>query len=114
MSIDERTPDSVGRTVRAEIARRLERERRTPVDVSDGHTLESLGISSIELFDLAGRLEELLGVDPFEQSYSVNDIRTVGDLCVAYYRACSNAATGTDDILRASRRRAETRRRRMP
>jgi len=104
--------DEVARVVRDEIARLLERTHRAPVQVADADRLDALGISSIELFDLAGGLEERLGVDPFEGSYSLSDVRTVDDLCRAYCDACSDSA-GRDETLQSSRRRAEARRRQL-
>jgi acyl carrier protein len=114
MATDRPTREEIGRAVRAEIGRRVDGRRAAPVEISDSHTLEALGIASLELFDLAGRLEERLGVDPFEQSFSLNDIRTVADLCRAYDACISNRANAgqQDDVLLASRRRAEARLRR--
>jgi acyl carrier protein len=109
--------EQIERAVRDEIADRIERRQGTSSIISNEQTLEALGIDSLGLLELVDSLETRLGVNPFEQAYSVNDARTVGDLCRAYRGVSSEGAvanTVSDDTLLSTRRRAETRRRRSP
>jgi acyl carrier protein len=116
MATERPTIEHIERAIRDEIADRIEDRRGSRPIVSDELTLEALGIDSLALHELVDRLETTLGVNPFEHMYSVNDAKTVGDLCRAYraFRDPAAADHDSDDTLVATRRRAEARRRRSP
>jgi acyl carrier protein len=112
MSSDRLADGNTARVVRAEIARRL---KATPDDLAlrDDQTFEALGLGSLDLMELVDSLESALQVDPFAGQFSLNDVRTVGDLCRAYDTTLDGQAPPNDpaDPLLASRARAEARRR---
>ena len=84
------------------------------MDPPNDQSFEALGLGSLDLLELVDSLETTLCANPFEQTHSLNDMRTVGDLCHAYRTAlCEGAETtnSQDDILLASMRRAGARRR---
>ena len=112
MATERLNHEDVGRIVRAEIARRLKGDVVQPARL-DNETLEALGMGSLDVMELADSLETILRVDPFDRALSLNDVRTVGDLCRAYQAALGADAQGNghDDPLIASRARAEARRR---
>jgi acyl carrier protein len=117
MATDGPTIEQIERAIRDEIADRIEHRHGNRPIVSDDQTLEALGIDSLGLHELVDSLESTLRLNPFELMYSVNDAKTVGDLCRAYRAAFSDPAVaelGSDDPLVATQRRAEARRRRSP
>jgi acyl carrier protein len=62
----------------------------SPLSLDD--SLVELGLNSLFLAQLLIQLELELGVDPFEDRFSITDMRTVRDLVNAYERALSPAA----------------------
>lgn len=62
----------------------LERER---------HLTTDLGLKPLDLAQLVAVLEFSLRVDPFARLVSVADVRTAGDLCVAYEKCLASADT---------------------
>lgn len=114
MPIDPRALAIMEQTIRDEIAARVERRHGSRPIVMAEQTLESLGIDSLDLHELVDELEVKTRLNPFERSWSVNDMRTVDDLCRAYATAAGGASADAiaDETLLASRRRAEARRRR--
>ena len=117
MATDRPSIDQIDRAIRDEIADRIEHRQGSRPIVSDELTLEAVGIDSLGLHELVDSLETTLRLNPFEQMYSINDTKTVGDLCRAYRAVCSDpsvADLGSDDPLVAAQRRAEARRRRSP
>ena len=114
MASDKPTTEEVERAIRDEVARRLEPRHGTRHVPTDNQSFEALGLGSLDLLELVDSLETTLCANPFEQTHSLNDMRTVGDLCHAYRTAlCEGAETtnSQDDILLASMRRAGARRR---
>jgi acyl carrier protein len=115
MSSEQGSVQGIEQTVREQIANRLKSRYGQHPALMDAHTLQALGIDSLDLHELADSLETALGVNPFEQAMSVNDVRTVGDLCRAYCAAAgvTEQPDADDAALLASRRRGEARRRRQ-
>jgi acyl carrier protein len=99
--------------VRAELSNRLRRRPADPpVSVAEADALADLGVGSLELLELADALETALEVNPFDSGVSLTEMRTVSDLCAAYQAAVSGRPSpADDDLLHASRKRAEARRR---
>lgn len=114
MPIEPPTSEQIAQTVRDQIGSRLKAQHGQHPTLLDGHSLQELGLDSLDLHELADSLETALGVNPFEQAMSVNDVRTVGELCRAYTAAAvpTDEPAVDDAALLASRRRAEARRRR--
>jgi acyl carrier protein len=114
----ERPPnEEIERVIQHEITDRVERRYRSRPAVTATQTLEGLGLDSLDLHELVESLETRLGKNPFEDTYSINDLRTVGDLYGAYnavFRDDAPASSESDDMLLAARRRAAARRRSTP
>jgi acyl carrier protein len=115
MPSDRQGLEAIEQTIRDEIAGRIERRHGSRPIVTAEQTLEGLGLDSLDVHELVDTLETKVHLNPFEHAFSVNDVRTVHDLYRAY-RAASGAGSiadaGSDEILLASRRRAEACRRR--
>jgi len=114
MASDRPSIEQIEHVIRDEIADRIEHRLGSRPVVRDELTLEALGIDSLGLHELVDSLETTLRVNPFEGVYSLNDAKTVADLCRAYRAVCSDsvvAEADSDDPLVATRRRAEARRR---
>jgi acyl carrier protein len=116
MPIDPAALATIEQTIREAIVARLERRHGSRPLVTPEQTLESLGIDSLDVHELVDDLEIKIHLNPFERAWSVNDMRTVHDLCRAYRAAAgdTSADAAPDETLLASRRRAEARRRRSP
>lgn len=116
MPIDPQALATIEQTIREEIAGRIERRHGSRPIVTAEQTLESLGIDSLDVHELVDELEIKIHLNPFERAWSVNDVRTVHDLCRAYRAAAGDISADAvpDETLLASRRRAEARRRRSP
>ncbi|HLP42436.1 MAG TPA: acyl carrier protein [Fibrobacteria bacterium] len=57
-----------------------------PVLKEQSELVDDLGLSSLNVAALVANLEDALGVDPFQaEDVMITDIRTVGDLCSAYW-----------------------------
>jgi acyl carrier protein len=111
----ERPPiEEIERVIQHEITNRVERRHRSRPAVTATQTLEGLGLDSLDLHELVESLETQLGRNPFEDAYSINDVRTVGDLYRAYnaaFRDDGLASSDSDEMMLAARRRAAARRR---
>jgi acyl carrier protein len=59
---------------------------------SPDDSLARIGLNSLILARLLIQLETELGVDPFEDEFSITDMRTVDDLVNAYEQALASAA----------------------
>jgi acyl carrier protein len=75
-------PRDVDRAVFEEIRLTLEEQGKafgclSPADVLDA----DLGLSSLDFVLLVSRLAARFGMDPFERSAAITDVRTAGDLC---------------------------------
>lgn len=102
----------VERVIRDEIGLLLRERHRPGAWVARDDGLEELGLASLDVVQLAVILAARLGVDPFQRSASITDVRTVGDLCRAYERALAGEVSEplhTADLL-AHQRAAEARR----
>lgn len=99
--------------VRTEILRVL-RERGVdhPKISAQDALIATLGLSSVDVVALVPPLNATLAVDPFAGTLAVTDMRTVGDLVDAYENARSTSPHSSigSDVLRASAKRAEMRR----
>ena len=104
----------VHQAVYQEIHRLLsERDKRFLNIAEECHLQADLGFTSVELVKLISALDANLHVDLFAQNISIADIGTVGDLTQAYQKSLFGlhiSSTNTDEMLLASRRRAQARR----
>jgi acyl carrier protein len=84
------TDAEIEETIRRTIVELLERADRPapPFDTDDD--LVAIGVRSLDLAALIAKLERKWKVDPFLETKSITDVRTVGDLCGAY-QECFNA-----------------------
>lgn len=57
----------------------------------DRRLITDLGLKSLDLAQLVALLEYSLRVDPFARLVSITDVRTVGDLCLAYEKCLAAA-----------------------
>jgi acyl carrier protein len=114
MSSERPPTEEIERVIQHEITNRVERRHRSRPAVIATQTLEGLGLDSLDLHELVDSLETRLGRNPFGDAYSINDVRTVGDLYRAYNAAFRDdvlASSDSDEMLLAARRRAAARRR---
>lgn len=86
MNREQPTRRHVERVIQDEIGRLLAQRTPSGAPVARGDALEELGLSSLDVVQLAVSLAVRLGVDPFQRA-SITDLRTIGDLCEAYERA---------------------------
>jgi acyl carrier protein len=50
--------------------------------------VKHLGFTSLDVAELVAVLEMELDVDPFSQGVSLMEVRTYGDFCAVYEKAC--------------------------
>ena len=82
--------DGLEQTVHEVVLRIAGQRRRELTSVGNAQRLTAdLGLGSLDLARLVAVLEIRLGVDPFAAEVNLGDMRTVGDLCLAYGRARS-------------------------
>ena len=82
-----RTPKAaeIAESIRQAITEVLQRNDR-PVKSFDQHDLLiGIGLTSLDLAALIAKLERVWKVDPFLEMVAITEMRTVGDLCRAYY-----------------------------
>jgi acyl carrier protein len=78
------TPAQIRATIHRAIVELLDRAG-TPVRPFDDHDdLAATGLSSLDLAALVARLERQWKIDPFLETRSITEVRTVGDFCRAY------------------------------
>jgi acyl carrier protein len=104
----------VHQTVQQEIHRLLgQRDRIVPDIAEECHLQADLGFTSVELVRLISALDANLQIDLLAQHIFITDLRTVGDLIQAYQKSLSglrSPSTSADELLLATRRRAQARR----
>ncbi len=62
-----------------------EKGNKRPVELGDGLNLvHDLGFSSLDLAQLVAILEMELDFDPFSEGASIEELKTVGDVCRIY------------------------------
>lgn len=84
-----------------------------PITAIAGETrFHELGLTSLDVVNLAAVLSARLGLDPFTQRFAITDMHTVGALCQVYEQVLSGHGPAAADDLRASQQRAQARRRR--
>jgi acyl carrier protein len=101
MAQEEPSDQDVERAVFEQIRLILEDQGKTACRLSRDDVLDTdLGLSSAELILLVSNLAAKLGTDPFEQSASITDVRTAGDLCRLYrdLRSCTVGESGGDSL----------------
>ncbi len=76
-------------TVRTELTSLLAEDGSTFVHLDDDDGLADLGVDSLALAVLVTRLEDALGVDPFEEFQHSRLPRTVGELVALYTAAAA-------------------------
>jgi acyl carrier protein len=74
----------IRRAVHRAITDVLERAGRPAPPFDDADELIATGLTSLDLAALVARLEHRWHLDPFLESRSITEMRTVGDLCRAY------------------------------
>lgn len=58
----------------------------------DLEIVDDLGFSSLSVASLIANLEEVLGIDPFEdENIMITDMRTIGDFCKVYATCLESA-----------------------
>jgi acyl carrier protein len=106
----------VQQAVHQEIHRLLSERDTSVLNIAEEcHLQADLGFTSVELVNLISALDANLRVDLFAQNISIADLGTVGDLSQAYQKSLFGlhiSSANTDEMLLASRRRAQARRNR--
>ena len=77
------------RSVVDQVIGRLAHERGLSLpELREGMAIvDELGFSSMMVAGLIAHLEEVFGIDPFQdENVMITDIRTIGDLCDVYAR----------------------------
>jgi len=104
----------VHQAVHQEIHRLLSERDTSVLNIAEEcHLQADLGFTSVELVKLISALDANLHVELFAQNISIADLSTVGDLTRAYQKSLFGlhiSSTNTDEMLLASRRRAQARR----
>jgi acyl carrier protein len=112
--IPKTTELKVHQAVHEQIQRLLrERDTNVPNIAGESHLQADLGFTSVELVKLISALDANLYVDLLAQNISIADLRSVGDLIQAYQKSLSSlrsSPTNADELLLATRRRAQARR----
>ena len=106
------TPVDIQQSVHRAITDILERHGKQVEPFDNADDLVSTGLTSLDLAALVAVLERTWKVDPFLESVSITDIRTVGDLCRAYQHMLQSEpeAHHGDAPLRQAYKRASGRR----
>lgn len=69
-----------------------QRNLKLPPLTGSAEIVDDLGFTSLTVAALIANLEEVLGVDPFQdENVTITDVRTVGDLCAVYERCFASA-----------------------
>jgi acyl carrier protein len=74
-------------TIISEIQKVAEEQNNKLAPLTDDLTLLESGLDSLSLAILVARLEDVLGLDPFSDSYDINYPKTLGDFIRAYVDA---------------------------
>jgi acyl carrier protein len=106
------TPGDIEHAVHRAITDILERHGKQVEPFDNAADLVATGLTSLDLAALVAVLERQWKVDPFLESASITDIRTVGDLCRAYQNVLHGEplASQSDAALRQAYVRASGRR----
>jgi hypothetical protein len=91
------TYEEVERSVRAAITDALERAGREVPGFDEKTDLIATGLRSLDFASVIAVLERQWNVDPFLEHRSITEIRTVGDLCIAYKDCLDGVADGKTD-----------------
>ena len=78
------TNTEIETTIHRTIVELLERSGRPTSAFDELDDLVSTGLTSLDLAALVARLERRWKIDPFLESKSITEVRTVGDLYRAY------------------------------
>jgi acyl carrier protein len=82
-----RTPTTaeIAESIRLAITEILQRNDRPVKSFDKDDLLVAIGLTSLDLAALVAKLERVWNVDPFLEIVAITEMRTVGDLCRAYY-----------------------------
>ena len=79
---------SVRNTIKETIHRIMEDNGRSGIIEDSSELVKDLGFSSLDVAELVAVLEMDLEVDPFSDGVSLMEVRTYGDFCTVYEKAC--------------------------
>ena len=91
MLIGRPTHAEVEAAVHGTIVELLERSGQAAPRLDEADDLLSIGLSSLDLAALVAKLQRRWKIDPFLEAKTITEVRTVGDLCRAYWE-CIGAA----------------------
>lgn len=90
MLTDKPTDAEIEQIIHRTIVDLLEDSGRPVLPFDDEDDLISTGLTSLDMAALVARLARKWRIDPFLETKSITEVRTVGDLCRAY-QDCINA-----------------------
>jgi acyl carrier protein len=82
---------TVQATIKDAIEEIMAQNARTGVINDTSEIVKDLGFTSLDVAELIAVLEMELEVDPFSNGVSLMDVRTYGDFCAVYEKACQAA-----------------------
>jgi acyl carrier protein len=68
----------------------MENNARKRAIEDSSEIVKDLGFRSLDVAELVAVLEMELDVDPFSDGVSLMDVRTYGDFCAVYEKACKD------------------------
>lgn len=83
---------SVRSVIKDSIQEILDNNGRTGAIEESSQLVKDLAFTSLDVAELVAVLEMELDVDPFSDGVSLMDVRTYGDFCAVYEKACESKA----------------------
>jgi acyl carrier protein len=80
---------NVKTTIKDAIEEIMRNNGRTAPIAESAQIVKDLGFTSLDVAELIAVLEMELDVDPFSGGASLMDVRTYGDFCAVYEKACA-------------------------
>lgn len=74
--------------IREAIQEIMQNNSRNEVIEDSSEIVKDLGFKSLDVAELVAVLEMELDVDPFSDGVSLMEVRTYGDFCTVYEKAC--------------------------
>lgn len=90
MLIERPSDAEIEATIHGTIVELVERSGRSVTPFDNDDDLVATGLTSLDLAALVAKLERRWKIDPFLETRSITEVRTVGDFCRAY-QECLNA-----------------------
>ena len=87
-------PNDVTTVVHETVNEILEEEGSGRIEFAGTERLIDIGFTSLLLARLVIQLESEIRVDPFEETFVISDVQTVGDLIDAYQKSLDVAVAG--------------------